>query len=274
MENKKLFNTWKKQVEHVRIKSQIDCLRIVEVNLSNVCNLKCPFCPRSKDWPIKDPQYMSVDTARQLADQLRKFNFQGYICVAGFGEPMINPNAIEILKQFQQLNVVVVSNGTLRSKQDWEEISEFAQIKISVHHWDQIDQYKEKFAKTNAWFRNHDMVNPQMNTYNRAGALGNGKKLDRICHFPFYKVFVDTDGSYLRCEADWSRASATGHSIWNTDIDLYFTEVMEKDRLLMVSNNHRQNLSSCTYCDIDGTMTGRKFVDYWIRSKCEQGEDF
>ena len=136
MENQKLFNTWKAQVEEIDPTCQLDCLRIIEVNLSNVCNFKCPFCPQSKDWPIKDPKFMSLDTAKEIAKQLKSFNFQGYICTAGFGEPALNPQFMEILEAFKGFNIVIVSNGALRSSKDWEHLSSFAQIKISVHYWD------------------------------------------------------------------------------------------------------------------------------------------
>lgn len=51
-ENKEQFNTWKKQVEDIEVKEPIDCLRIIELNLSNICNLRCPFCPQSKGWKM------------------------------------------------------------------------------------------------------------------------------------------------------------------------------------------------------------------------------
>lgn len=263
MENQKLFNTWKAQVEEIDPTCQLDCLRIIEVNLSNVCNFKCPFCPQSKDWPIKDPKFMSLDTAKEISKQLKSFDFQGYICTAGFGEPALNPQFMEILEAFKGFNIVIVSNGALRSSKDWEHLSSFAQIKISVHYWDKLRWYQEKFEHTNAWFRNHDIINPEMNIYNRAGALGDVEPIYNVCNYPFYKIFIDTDGTYLRCEADWSRNSARDLTIFNTSISKYFTETLEEDRAKMIEEPYRQNFESCKYCDINGRLTGTKFIDYW-----------
>ena len=263
MENQQLFNTWKAQVEDITPSCQLDCLRIIEINLSNICNFKCPFCPQSLNWKIKEPKFMTIEIAEEIAKQLKDINFKGYICTAGFGEPALNPQFIKILELFKGFEIVIVSNGFPRPSTEWEELSKFAQIKISVHYWDQLAWYKEKFKNTNAWFRNHDIKNPEMNLYNRAGALGTvNPKLD-ICNYPFYKIFIDTDGTYLRCEADWARKSSRNYTIYNTSIDKYFTEVLEEDRYRMLENPYRQNFESCKYCDITGTLTGTKFINYW-----------
>lgn len=264
MENQELFDIWKQQVEEIEPKTQLDCLRIIELNLSNVCNLKCPFCPQSLDWKKKDPRFMDIRVAKEIAKQLKEIDFKGYICTAGFGEPALNPDFEEIINCFKGFNIVLVSNGLYGAPEMWERLSKFSQIKISVHYWDELYWYKDKFKNTNAWFRNHDIVSPQMNIYNRAGALGKGEKVFRPCHLPYYKIFIDTDGTYLRCEADWSRKSNRGHNIFNVSIENYFAKHLEQDRILMSQGiEYRQNFESCEYCDINGTMTGKKFVDFW-----------
>lgn len=263
-ENMEQFNTWKEQVEDIEIKEDIDCLRIIELNLSNICNLRCPFCPQSKGWKNNNTDFMSIETAQLISDQLKSFNFQGYICTAGFGEPSLNPKWKEILRLFSNFKMVVVSNGQA-PQEDWEELTKIAQIKISVHDWNNIDKYKDKFKNTNAWFRNHDIVNPKMNIYNRGGLLWKPtERTTRICNLPFYKIFIDSDGSYLSCEADWNRKSASeGYNIRNIPIRTYFTDTLKARRSLMLSEQGRQNLAACQYCDIQGDLTGTKFKEYW-----------
>ena len=262
MENQIQFETWKNQVEDITPQEQIDCLRIIELNISNICNLKCPFCPQSKDWnPSRD--FMSLDTVIEISKQLKDFNYQGYICIAGFGEPSMNKNLLNILKVLKDFHLVLVTNGSL-NKEELEEISSLAQIKVSVHNIKQIDFFKEKFKNTNAWFRNHDIVNPEMNIYNRGGYLWKPKeRIIRPCNFPFYKLFIDVDGYYLRCEADWSHRSKKINNIFNTPIKKFFVEELEEDRKLMLSPEGRQSFSSCKDCDIQGTLTGQKFIDFW-----------
>lgn len=263
-ENKEQFNTWKKQVEDIEIKEPIDCLRIIELNLSNICNLRCPFCPQSKGWKNNKVDFMDVETAQLIAEQLKSFNFKGYICTAGFGEPSLNPNWKEILHLFSDFNIVVVSNGQA-PQEDWEDITNIAQIKISVHDWNNIEKYKEKFKNTNAWFRNHDVIKPKMNIYNRGGFLWEPKEVtSRVCNLPFYKIFIDCDGSYLSCEADWNRKSGDEKfNIRDIPIEKFFTETLMGRRILMLGKAGRQNLPACQYCDIQGDLTGKKFKKYW-----------
>lgn len=263
-ENLEQFNTWKNQVEDIDIKEDIDCLRIIELNLSNVCNLRCPFCPQSRGWKNNTLNFMSLETAKIISEQLNDINFKGYICTAGFGEPSLNPQWKEILNMFSNFNIVVVSNGQA-PKEDWEDITKIAQIKISVHDWENIEKYKEKFKNTNAWFRNHDAINPKMNIYNRGGYLWEPKeRTERICNLPFYKIFIDSDGSYLSCEADWQRKS--GNSSFNVKsitIKEFFINNLRDTRKRMLSKGGRQNLESCKFCDIQGDLTGLKFREYW-----------
>lgn len=267
MENPQQFNEWKRQVEDITPETQLDCLRVIEINLSNVCNYRCPFCPQSFGYKSKKG-FMSIETAKEIAEQMKECDFKGYICVAGFGEPSLNPDFIKIVEIFKDFNTLIITNGTQLEKADWDYLTTISQIKVSVHHWQELDYYKEKFKDTNAWYRNHDMDNPQINLYNRGGYLGKPlEKTNRICHLPFYKVFIDTDGKYLQCEADWEHQSENELSIYNTRIKDYYLNVLEKKRELMVTEKGRQNFTCCEYCDINGTMAGLKFVEYWNDNK-------
>ena len=55
------MNTWKNDVENVEVKTTIDCLRSIELNLSNICNFRCPFCPQSLGWKTNNPTFMTLD---------------------------------------------------------------------------------------------------------------------------------------------------------------------------------------------------------------------
>lgn len=263
-EDPKKFNIWKDMVEDVNPIHQIDCLRAVEVNLSNVCNLRCPFCPQSQGWTTDSPKYMSVETAKEIANQLKSFNFHGYLCIAGWGEPSLNPNFEEIINLFKDFQPQVITNGKTLDEETWHRICDISQVKISVHDWDNLEYYKEKFKNTNAWFRNHDAKNPQMNLYNRAGYMSEPEeKIYRQCYLMFYKVCIDTDGTYYQCEADWARKSKTPMTIFNTPIYNYFSTIINYRRRLMLLEGGRQNFECCKTCDINGLMVGEKFVEFW-----------
>ena len=109
-----------------------------------------------------------------------------------------------------------------------------------------------------------------MNLYNRGGYLWKPQtKIVRMCNFPFYKIFIDTNGDYLRCEADWSHKSRRQYNINNMSIKDYFVDVLENDRVLMLKSSGRQNFDSCKNCDIQGTLTGQKFINFWKENNVE-----
>ena len=99
MENQIQFETWKNQVEDITPQEQIDCLRIIELNISNICNLKCPFCPQSKDWnPSRD--FMSLDTVIEISKQLKISESRFYYHLKKHGADNID----EVIKTIKELN--------------------------------------------------------------------------------------------------------------------------------------------------------------------------
>lgn len=257
-----IFDSWKQCVENVKIRSNIDCMRIVEVNISNVCNLKCPFCPQSAHLSYA-LDYADISTMQILVDHLHDIKYAGYVCIAGHGEPTLHPQFFRILGMFHDFNAVLVTNGTMFSNQEWFSISQLCQIKVSIHDWTNREKYFKRFAGTNAIFRNHDMLNPQMNIYNRAGQMTDIKNCNDIskrCNYPFYKIMVDVDGTYLICEADWLSISKTTANVTNISVHEYFCNNLQKIRKMMM--NGRNNIKCCINCNINGQMIGNNFVDY------------
>jgi len=62
-----------------------------------------------------------------------------------------------------------------------------------------------------------------MNIYNRAGnIISKTDKIIHKCNYPFYKIMIDSDGKYKRCEADWNSETKTNYSIFNCSILNYF----------------------------------------------------
>lgn len=78
----------------------------------DICNLKCPMCPRQEFIPGKG--YMDVNQVKKIIDQgaeygLSAFNF------AGLGEPTLHPHLIEIIEYAKQKGIIDVNmhtNGT------------------------------------------------------------------------------------------------------------------------------------------------------------------
>lgn len=81
----------------------------------DVCNLKCPMCPRQSFSPGKG--YMDFNLIKKILDQavdhgLYALNF------AGLGEPSLHPNLFEVIRHAKQNGVVDVNMHTNGTKLD------------------------------------------------------------------------------------------------------------------------------------------------------------
>lgn len=84
-------------------------LKRAYVEITNVCNLKCSFCPGTK----RKPQFMSAADFRTAAGKLRRVT--EYIYLHIMGEPLLHPELAEILDICSELNfkVNITTNGVL-----------------------------------------------------------------------------------------------------------------------------------------------------------------
>ena len=86
-------------------------LKKVYVEITNVCNLSCAFCPGTR----RAPAFMTPEDFRVVAAKTRPYT--EYIYLHLLGEPLLHPRLGEILAVCRALGykTVVVTNGTLIS---------------------------------------------------------------------------------------------------------------------------------------------------------------
>ncbi len=84
-------------------------LRKVYLEIGNVCNLSCSFCPGTK----RAPRMLSAGEFRRLAEKLRAHT--RYLYFHLMGEPLLHPDLEELLRIAGELGfrVMITTNGTL-----------------------------------------------------------------------------------------------------------------------------------------------------------------
>ncbi len=84
-------------------------LKKAYVEITNVCNLSCAFCPGT----IRPPRFMSAAEFRLLATRLR--GHTEYLYLHLMGEPLLHPELEAILVAAAELSfkVIITTNGTL-----------------------------------------------------------------------------------------------------------------------------------------------------------------
>ena len=82
----------------------------IYVEISNICNLSCAFCPGTKRQKGK----MTAEQFAQLLPKLR--GFTEYLYFHLMGEPLCHPELKEFLELARDFKVILTTNGTLLGK--------------------------------------------------------------------------------------------------------------------------------------------------------------
>jgi len=180
-------------------------LSTIELNISELCNRTCSFCPRydPKIYP-NQKKFMDISTIQSLVDQIQKTDWKGNVHLSGFGEPHSHPDLLGIVKTLKQSNKIyleITTNGDRLVDKDVDELIKLFNNGldvINVDCYDSKEQYttrKEKLEKIGATYniRNYiDLgVQKAVSDYgftNRGGALGEVTST-RTCHLPLLQKY-------------------------------------------------------------------------------------
>lgn len=106
----------------------------VYIEITNICNLKCDFCPVTK----RKAELMEVNVFEHVLSQVKDYTDHIYLHVKG--EPLLHPELSTFLSLAgeKQLKVNVTTNGTLINKVKGELLAarSLRQINFSLHSFD------------------------------------------------------------------------------------------------------------------------------------------
>ena len=58
----------------------------IYIEITNVCNLNCPFCPQIK----REKEFMTIENFTTIINKIKNYNNHIYLHING--EPLMNPN--------------------------------------------------------------------------------------------------------------------------------------------------------------------------------------
>lgn len=238
----------------------------VEINPTEMCNLKCSFCPRSSGYSNRNLN-MSVDTCSEIRRQLDSCGYNNKVSITGRGEPTLTNNFSDILSTMllnnPRYDVYMNTNGKrLDQFEGWFEY--FWRINLDVY--DVCEQaYQQAIEKYSKW--NNIEVRHRPDTgdgyidYNRRSnsmfsnrAGGNTESTSNThdnspCGFLFNKVFINWNGDYNLCCDDWNNQMVMSN-IWEENIVEYVdTNTKLKHYRDMHMKGKRDCLRVCGGCD-------------------------
>ncbi|EJP6471472.1 radical SAM protein [Clostridium sp. L74] len=114
----------------------------IYIEITNVCNLACDFCPETK----RKPQFMSIETFDKILNQINPYTDYIYLHVKG--EPLLHPKIDKILDLSHEkgFKVNITTNGTLINEVKDKIIMNPAlrQVNFSLHSFDGNEDSKNK----------------------------------------------------------------------------------------------------------------------------------
>ena len=271
----------KSRIDNHEIKSELDCLRTIVVNISENCQLHCPMCPRGNGYPNQE-KYMNYFTACKLRERLFDIDFDGTVSISGMGEPTLNPSYKDIIKLLcsgGKYKVQLLTNGIKLSGDSIADIIGYgAKIIISAHDEtplkviDNLNKWMKIYKNDEIVMRNHTLTNTQFKISNRAGSTkffnSDSNNVENKCYYPFYKMVIDYDGSYLLCQDDWKRLTKTNACNLETmSISDYFIKYCNLWKQCMVTTGRQTNTKSfrelCAKCNTEGITMGGNMFEYF-----------
>jgi MoaA/NifB/PqqE/SkfB family radical SAM enzyme len=115
----------------------------VNIEISNICNLQCSFCPEV----IRSPKLMDISLFRKIIEQVGPLTDQ--VCFHLMGDPLVHPRLAQMVSICEEFRVPIffVTNGVLLRNNFAEKTelllnSAFRQVNFSLHSF--ADNFPEK----------------------------------------------------------------------------------------------------------------------------------
>lgn len=106
----------------------------VYIEITNVCNLQCEFCPKTK----RKPKFLSIQEFEHIIEEVSPYT--NYVYLHIMGEPLLHQNLKDFIEIAAKKNIKVnlTTNGTLLSheKDFLLELSALRQVNISLHSFE------------------------------------------------------------------------------------------------------------------------------------------
>lgn len=246
----------------------------VEVNLTELCNRTCSFCPRHN--PAIYPNqnlHISLDTLRNLKNQLTLNDFTGSVILSGFGEPTLYKYLLEAVSIFAEYSTELITSGDmlLNNRVSICELFTHGLQFLTINDYDNNPKLKT-LSEQYSHIRIRPHYDDNSSRYIDYGFNNRGGTLWRLnqpskkpCYVSAYRLVVDWTGDILLCDHDWSKHAKFGninkqplHVIWHSkEFTTYRKSLYLGDRTIS---------PACSNCSIDGTLIGKKYADLWIDS--------
>lgn len=253
--------------------------QFIELNITELCNRECSFCPRAHGYPNLNLN-MSVETAKVIREQAK--GFVDTIHIVGRGEPLLHPDICSIILVLaQDFKIRIMTNGDHLHKHI-DELHDLLDLnsgkhRITISLYDGEEQYEEMkslYEKYDniSYYKTYDtgqgtsdsVFNQKHYITNRAGALYTSKS-NEPCYIPLNRMFIDWDGSVNLCCHDWTEKATYGN-IHDKNIKDIYRFITNKYGKELIQGN-RTCTRQCSSCDVSSDDPLKFVYEDWIENQ-------
>lgn len=265
----------------------------VELNITELCNRTCVFCPRVDPelYPNRNLN-MTIALAERIGGELAALDSRCRISFSGFGEPLLHKGFEDIIRVFRahrpNNTIEVNTNGDRLTVAKVRELFDAGLTYLYVNMYDGPEQragfeqmFEEAGLEASQWrLRPHWPSAPDdfgLTLNNRSGLVNApeielgplNQALQMRCHYPFYKMLVDWNGDVLFCSNDWGREIIVGNVLKTGISDIWLSEKMFQVRRHLMKGE--RCFSPCSRCDVHGTLHGKPSFDRLVQHYVDEG---
>lgn len=271
----------------VSVDDPMASLVTIEMNVTELCNRRCVFCPRADEsvFPNRNIN-MNLSVSNKVASDLAKISYLGRISFSGWGESLLNKNFSDHVQTFRahlpENTIETNTNGDKLNPDKIRAIYASGLTFLYVNMYDGPEQMpkflkmfkdagirQERFRLRCRWSGPTDNYGITMN--NRGGQLNLPElghvplttQLKQKCYYPFFKMFVDFDGEVYFCSNDWGRTTPVGNVLKSSVSDIWLSPQMRAIREKL-ANADRSN-HPCSVCDVNGMLHGKNSFNILTR---------
>lgn len=233
-------------------------LKVVEFEINSNCNLRCSYCPNSKDQRVEQG-VLDLGLYENIIQQLAEFDFSGRISFDFYNEPLLNSDLLTYMnianKYLPKARIIIYSNGTVLTKKMLLQLieSKLHQIIITKHEdvknipldsfFDQLDNLTKKYIK----YQQHDDIIK----YNRGGILPHlVNKIRPLtpCYLPMTLISVTNQGKVLPCFEDFYQELEMGDLTKNSLKEIWYSQKYQSF-INDLKKGLRHKHSPCSKCN-------------------------
>lgn len=262
-------------------------LLTIEINITELCNRVCSFCPRvNPDIYPNNNLMIPMAVVKKIISEIKRLNYAAKVSFSGFGEPTLNTKFVDIVRMFREASQdIILETNTNGDKLTSEYLSELWVAGLNNLFWNLYDgpDQKEGIIKKivdSVFPLEHVRLRPHwpgcdlekeagLILNNRSGALQTdlkSVKFGKKCNYPFYKMLIDWNGNVLCCSNDWLRKNIIGN-VMMSPLDKIWTDKRWDQFRVNLINGQRSLNEPCVTCDVDGELFGGESIKEYLAYK-------